>query len=65
MLATGVVEAAMRSRHAGGEALRTPHLEFAYQPVDFSDLRETGATWKVIDEGVPEPKGIAKTVPAR
>ena len=65
LLTTGILEAAMRSRHVAGKALLTPHLAIAYQPVDFRDLRETGATWKVIDESIPEPKGIAKTVPAR
>ena len=61
LLTTGILDAAMRSRHRNGESLATPHLEFAYQPVDFGPFRETGATWAVIDESVPEPIGaIAK-----
>ncbi|MCE9531244.1 MAG: hypothetical protein K8T89_09005 [Planctomycetes bacterium] len=57
LLTTGVVEAAMRSK-AEGKALATPHLEFAYTPVDFKAMRETGASWKVLTEETPELKGI-------
>jgi hypothetical protein len=42
----------------------TPHLQIAYEPADFGVFRETGATWAVIDENVPEPVGaIAKVSP--
>ena len=43
----------------GGERLRTPHLHIAYAPRDFTAMRETGASWKVMPPGTPENKGIA------
>lgn len=57
LLTTGIVEAAMRSR-AEKKPIDTPHLEFAYAPVDFAAMRETGASWKVVTEDTPELKGI-------
>lgn len=64
LLTTGILDAAMHSRFQGGKILSTPQLEFSYRPVDFTAFRETGATWKVIDENVPEPKGaIARIMP--
>ena len=66
LLTTGILDASMRSRHQGGENLSTPHLQIAYEPADFGVFRETGATWTVIDENVPEPVGaIAKANPRR
>ena len=38
----------------------TPHLEFGYKPVDFRAMREMGASWKILTEQTPEPKGINK-----
>ena len=38
--------------------IQTPHLEFAYKPRDFTAMREMGASWKIITEDIPEPKGI-------
>ena len=58
LLTTGVVEAAMRSRHQSGSVIETPHVEFAYQPIDFRTFREMGDSWKVITEKTPEPKEI-------
>ncbi len=58
LLTTGILDTAMRSRSRGGVALPTPHLEFAYQPNDFSAFRETGLTWPLIDEAAPEPRGV-------
>jgi hypothetical protein len=58
LLTTGALAAAMQSRHAGGEALKTPHLEFAYQPRDYRAMREMGATWKIITEETQELPGI-------
>ena len=40
-LTTGVLEAAMRSRGAGGVALETPHLAIAYQPFERAPHRPT------------------------
>ncbi len=57
LLTTGVLEAAMRSRHSG-TPIATPHLEFAYAPRDFSAMREMGLSWKIITEDIPEPQGI-------
>ena len=36
----------------------TPQLTVAYQPRDFRKMREMGASWKIITEDIPEPKGI-------
>lgn len=58
LLTTGILAAAMDSRFENGKALETPQLGFAYQPRDFREMRETGASWKIITEVVPEPKGI-------
>lgn len=58
LLTTGVCDALMQSRAQKGSLLKTPHLEFAYTPRDFTAMREMGASWKVLPEGTPEPKGI-------
>jgi hypothetical protein len=55
LLAGGAIDAAMHSHHAGGKAIGTPQLEFAYQPRGFSAFRETGESWKVITPDVPQP----------
>jgi len=33
-------------------------LDVAYKARDFRKLREMGASWRLITEDVPEPKGI-------
>ncbi len=43
---------------AAGKPVETPHLAFGYEVLDFSALREMGATWKIITPETPEPKGI-------
>lgn len=58
LLTTGILSAAMDSRFVGGKRLETPQLGIFYEAVDFSALREMGATWKIITENVPEPAGI-------
>ena len=58
LLVTGMLEAAMRSRNAG-KPIQTPHLHFAYKPRDFTPMREMGASWKIITEDLPEPRGIS------
>ena len=58
LLVTGILDAAMQSRYEQGRAQATPQLEIAYQPRDYRAMREMGATWKIITEGTPEPKGI-------
>lgn len=55
LLASGILDAAMHSRAAGGKTLETPHLELAYSPQDFSPFRETGESWQVITPDMPEP----------
>jgi hypothetical protein len=58
LLTTGVLDAAMESRFRGGDAIDTPHLAIAYEPLDFRAVREMGATWSIITEETPEPPGI-------
>ena len=58
LLATGVLESAMRSRRQDARELPTPHLNFAYRSRDFTAMREMGDSWKIITEDVPEPRGI-------
>ena len=58
LLATGILEASMKSRSQSGKAIATPHLEFAYDTPNFSAMRETGASWKILTEDLPEPRGI-------
>jgi len=58
LLTTGVLDAAMDSRVAGGKLLDTPQLDVAYQPRDFRAMREMGASWKIITEEMPEPPGM-------
>jgi hypothetical protein len=60
LLTTGALDAAMHSRAAGGEPQPTPHLEFAYEPVDFREVREMGRTWDTITPDTPEPKGLKR-----
>lgn len=58
LLATGILDASMHSRHEAGKVMRTPELEFAYRAIDFRAMREMGASWKIITEDIPEPRGI-------
>ncbi|QDU95033.1 twin-arginine translocation signal domain-containing protein [Lignipirellula cremea] len=55
LLTTGIVEAVMRSHAEHGAAIDTPNLNIAYQPGDWSALRESGATWKKITVDTPQP----------
>lgn len=55
LLTTGVLEASMRSHHQGNVPIETPHLELAYEPIDFAAMREMGASWKILTEDVPMP----------
>ena len=58
LLVTGILAAEMESRFQGGRALDTPQLAIAYRPRDYRRLREFGASWKILTEAIPEPKGI-------
>lgn len=58
LLVTGALDALMESRHRGGVRVETPQLAFGYALADFRAMREMGASWKIITEGLPEPPGI-------
>lgn len=58
LLTTGVLDAAMDSLLASGKAVETPQLAIAYAPTDYRAMREMGATWKIITDATPQPKGI-------
>jgi hypothetical protein len=61
LLVSGVLDAAMHSRAKAGEVLKTPHLGFGYPARDFTAMREMGASWKIVTEATPEPRGIDRT----
>ena len=48
----------MESRYRGRVPIDTPELNVAYQPRDYRAMREMGATWKIITDETPQPKGI-------
>ena len=60
LLVTGILDAEMESRFRGGTPVETPHLAIAYAPRDFRQFREMGASWEILNENVPEPKGLEK-----
>jgi len=60
LLTTGIVEAAMRSRVQSGKTLTTDHLHIAYEPRDFTAMREMGASWKIITDETPQLRGMHK-----
>ena len=60
LLTTGIVAAGVESHALGDTPYATPQLAIAYEPVDYKAMRENGATWKLLTEGTPEPKGIHK-----
>jgi hypothetical protein len=62
LLTTGVLAAAVDSRHEGGKVIQTPHLKIAYPARDFRALREMGESWKVLTSATPEPAGIKTEV---
>lgn len=56
LLTTGILDAAMHSRHDGGLPRRTPELDIAYRPVD--DVPDTGVDLPLPvpeDAGPPHP----------
>ncbi|MHC4875933.1 MAG: hypothetical protein ACYTGL_05500 [Planctomycetota bacterium] len=63
LLATGILEASMKSRSQSGEVIATPHLEFAYDSPDFTAMRESGESWKLLTDDTPEPRGIHSARP--
>ena len=58
LLVSGILDAEMESRFQGGKVVDTPHLAITYRPRDYRKMREMGATWQILTEDVPEPKGI-------
>ena len=56
LLTTGLTDALMRSRAAGGR-LETPHLNIAYAARDFRAMREMGESWRSL-EGKPERRDV-------
>ena len=58
LLTSGVLDAAMDSRLAGGRNVDTPQLDVKYAALDFRAMREMGTTWKIITERTREPLGI-------
>jgi hypothetical protein len=54
LLVTGILPASLESRR-DGKPVDTPHLEFAYQPRDFTAMREMGDSWKIIHPDTPRP----------
>ncbi len=58
-----MLAAAMDSRFEDHQLKETPHLKVAYKPRDFRAMREMGASWKIITEDHPEPKGITPHPP--
>lgn len=55
LLATGVVETAVLSHHQGGERIETPHLMIPYDSIDFTAMRERGASWDILQPDSPRP----------
>ncbi len=49
----------MQSYEQDGRVVETPHLNIAYRPRDWSDMRENGATWQVITADTPQPTGFS------
>jgi hypothetical protein len=58
LLTTGATEAAMTSL-AAGKPLNTPHLAVSYKAIDFTTMRESGASWKRITADTPQPTTFA------
>ena len=58
LMTTGMTDAMMRAAARPGRPLSTPELGFAYKPRAFKSMRENGASWKIVTESMPEPRGI-------
>src|SRR5207247_4774567 len=58
LLVSGILDAAMHSNAAGGKAIDTPELEFAYALQDFSAVRENGESWTLNTTEMPEQPTI-------
>lgn len=60
LLTTGILDFAMHSR-VEKKPLAPPPLEFAYEPKNFDAMRETGASWEIITDDIPEPRGLDRS----
>jgi hypothetical protein len=60
LLTTGALAAAVKSSVMDGKPLETPELAIKYEAGDWSAMRERGATWKILTDDTPEPRGITK-----
>lgn len=59
-LLTTLLTAAMVESKAGqGKAIELP-IHVAYKSDDWSSLRERGATWRLLTDDLPEPRGITR-----
>ena len=58
LMTTGLTDAMMHAAVHPGRPLPTPELEFAYKPRTFNSMRENGASWKIVTDAMPEPRGI-------
>ena len=61
LLTSGLTDAMMHAAEQSGRPLETPQLQFAYKPRNFKPMRENGASWKIITDAMPEPRGIDKS----
>ncbi|MFP6767515.1 MAG: hypothetical protein VB859_05040, partial [Planctomycetaceae bacterium] len=61
LLTSGLTDAMMHAAEQSGRPLDTPQLQFAYKPRNFKPMRENGASWKIITDAMPEPRGIDKS----
>ena len=58
LMTTGVLDAIAESHFQGNKLIETPQLEFGYQAVDFTAMREMGDTWKLLTPDFPQPRGL-------
>ena len=55
LLVSNVLEAAMESHEKWGKPVSNERLQVAYQPIDFTALRENGDSWKIITAESKQP----------
>jgi len=63
LLTSGILDAAIRSFHAGGTVVETPHLDIRYEPFDFEPIRPTAPEPKGASLGPWPPEGLEFLVP--